>query len=181
MGSSVSIQLSTRYPGTNARGQFRFSLIFSAASTAKRQSLPPTEVQVDPTGLDTSVTTTHTLTDVVAGSHGVSVMAVNENGMSQDTTATFVVKGMQCEHSSTSVWTLLCACVSTLKHHSLTRYLSSVRCISLHTSFPTSRPCWCGHCCRHWCGGGRCHSDSRHPHLVCLPFCAGLHEIQKHK
>ena len=94
VGSSVSVQLSTRYPGTNARGQFRFSLIFSAASTAKRQSLQPTEVQVDPTGLDTSVTTTHTLTDVVAGSYGVSVMAVNENGMSQDTAATFVVQGM---------------------------------------------------------------------------------------
>ena len=94
VGSSVSIQLSTRYPGTNARGQFRFSLIFSAASTAKRQSLQPTEVQVDPTGLNTSVTTTHTLTDVGAGSHGVSVMAVNENGMSQYMTATFVVQGM---------------------------------------------------------------------------------------
>ena len=100
VGSSVSIQLSTRYPGTIARGQFRFILIFSAASTAKRQSLQPTEVQVDPTGLDTSVTNTHTLTDVVAGSYGVSVMAVNENGMSQDTAATFVVQGMQCEHSS---------------------------------------------------------------------------------
>ena len=55
---------------------------------------------MDPTGLDTSVTTTHTLTDVVAGSYGVSVMAVNENGMSQNMTATFVVQGMQCEHSS---------------------------------------------------------------------------------
>ena len=103
VGSSVSIQLSTRYPGTNARGQFRFSLNFSAASTAKRQSLQPTEVQVDPTGLDTSVTTTHTLTDVVAGSYGVSVMAVNENGMSQNMTTTFVVQGMQCEHNSTSI------------------------------------------------------------------------------
>ena len=91
-GSSVSIQLSTRYPGTNARGQFRFSLIFSAASTAKRQSLQPTEVRVDPTGLDSNVTTTHILTDVVAGSYIVSVMAVNEYGMSQDVTATFVVE-----------------------------------------------------------------------------------------
>ena len=93
-GSSVSIQLSTRYPGTNARGQFRFSLIFSAASTAKRQSLQPTEVRVDPTGLDSSVTTTHTLTDVTAGSYSVSVMAGNENGMSQEMTATFVVEGV---------------------------------------------------------------------------------------
>ena len=92
-GSSVSIQLSTRYPGTNARGQFRFSLIFSAASTAKRQSLQPTEVRVDPTGLDSSVTTTHTLTDVAAGSYSVSVMAENENGMSQEMTAPFVVEG----------------------------------------------------------------------------------------
>ena len=88
-GSSVSIQLSTRYPGTNARGQFRFSLIFSAAS-----SLQPTEVRVDPTGLDSSVTTTHTLTDVAAGSYSVSVMAVNENGMSQDVTAALVVEGV---------------------------------------------------------------------------------------
>ena len=93
-GSSVSIQLSTRYPGTNARGQFRFSVIFSAASTAKRQSLQPTEVPVDPIGLDSSVTTTHTLTDVTAGSYSVSVMAENENGMSQEMTATFVVEGM---------------------------------------------------------------------------------------
>ena len=94
VGSSVSIQLSTRYPGTNARAQFRFSLNFSSASAAKRQSLQPTEAQVDPTGLDTGVTTTHTLTDVVAGSYGVSVMAVNENGMSEDMTETFVVHGM---------------------------------------------------------------------------------------
>ena len=87
-GSSVSIQLSTRYPGTNARGQFRFSLIFSAASTAKRQ---PTEVWVDPTGLDSSVTTTHTLTDVAAGSYSVSVMAENDYGMSQEMTAALIV------------------------------------------------------------------------------------------
>ena len=91
-GSSVSIQLSTRYPGTNTRGQFKFSLIFSSVSTAKRQSLQPTEVQVDPTGLNTSVTTTHTLTNVGAGSYSVSVMAVNENGRSQAVTATFVVQ-----------------------------------------------------------------------------------------
>ena len=91
-GSSVSIQLSTRYPGTNARGQFRFSLIFSAASTAKRQSLQPIGVLVDPTGLDSSVTTTHTLTDVAAGSYSVSVMAVNEYGMSQEMTAALVVE-----------------------------------------------------------------------------------------
>ena len=93
-GSSVSIQLSTRYPGTNVRGQFRFSLIFSAASTAKRQSLQPIEVPVDPTGLDSSVTTTHTLTDVAAGSYSVSVMAENEHGMSQEMSATFVVEGV---------------------------------------------------------------------------------------
>ena len=48
---------------------------------------------MDPTGLDSNVTTTHTLTDVTAGSYSVSVMAVNENGMSQDVTATFVVEG----------------------------------------------------------------------------------------
>ena len=112
-GSSVSIQLSTRYPGTNARGQFRFSLIFSAASTAKRQSLQPTEVRVDPTGLDSSVTTTHTLTDVAAGSYSVSVMAENENGMSQEMTAPFVVEGMHvlrqtCSTVHASVWALLC-------------------------------------------------------------------------
>ena len=93
-GSSVSIQLSTSYPGTSAGGQFRFSLVFSAASTANLQSLQPTEVQVDPTGLDSSVTTTHTLTGVGAGSYSVSVMAVNENGMSQEMTATFVVQGV---------------------------------------------------------------------------------------
>ena len=90
-GSSVSIQLSTRYPGTNARGQFRFSLIVSAASTAKRQSLQPTEARVDPTGLDSSVTTTHTLTDVAAGGYSVSVMAENEYGMSQNMTAALIV------------------------------------------------------------------------------------------
>ena len=60
----------------------------------KRQSLQPTEVRVDPTGLDSSVTTTHTLTDVTAGSYSVSVMAENENGISQEMTATFVVEGM---------------------------------------------------------------------------------------
>ena len=75
------------------RGQFKFSLIFSSVSTAKRQSLQPTEVQVDPTGLDTSVTTTHTLTNVGAGSYSASVMAVNENGASQAImSATFVVE-----------------------------------------------------------------------------------------
>ena len=49
---------------------------------------------MDPAGLDSNVTTTHTLTDVAAGSYSVSVMAVNENGMSQDVTASFVVEGM---------------------------------------------------------------------------------------
>ena len=49
---------------------------------------------MDPTGLDSSVTTTHTLTGVTAGSYSVSVMAENENGMSQEMTATFVVEGM---------------------------------------------------------------------------------------
>ena len=48
---------------------------------------------MDPTGLDSSVTTTHTLTDVAAGIYSVSVMAENENGMSQDVTATFDVQG----------------------------------------------------------------------------------------
>ena len=93
-GSSASIQLSTRYPGTNARGQFGFSLIFSAASTANLLFLQPTEVWVDPTSLNFSVTTTHPLTDVTAGNYSVSVMAVNECGMSQDVTATFVVEGL---------------------------------------------------------------------------------------
>ena len=49
---------------------------------------------MDPTGLDSSVTTTHTLTDVAAGNYSVSVMAENENGMSQEMTAAFVVQGM---------------------------------------------------------------------------------------
>ena len=49
---------------------------------------------MDPTGLDSGVTTTHTLTDVAAGSYSVSVMAENENGMSQEMTATFVVQVM---------------------------------------------------------------------------------------
>ena len=49
---------------------------------------------MDPTGLDSSVTTTHTLTDVTAGSYSVSVMAENENGMSQDVTVSFVVQGV---------------------------------------------------------------------------------------
>ena len=48
---------------------------------------------MDPTGLDTSVTTAHTLTNVGAGSYSVSVMAVNENGASQAImSATFVVE-----------------------------------------------------------------------------------------
>ena len=46
---------------------------------------------MDPTGLDSNVTTTHTLTAVAAGSYSVSVMAENENGMSENVTATFVV------------------------------------------------------------------------------------------
>ena len=49
---------------------------------------------MDPTGLDSSVTTTHTLTDVAAGSYSVSVMAENEHGTSQDVTVTFLVEGM---------------------------------------------------------------------------------------
>ena len=49
---------------------------------------------MDPTGLDSSVTTTHTLTDVTAGSYSVSVMAENENGMSQDVSATLVVESV---------------------------------------------------------------------------------------
>ena len=49
---------------------------------------------MDATGLDSSVTTTHTLTDVAAGSYSVSVMAVNENGRSEEMTVTFVVQGM---------------------------------------------------------------------------------------
>ena len=46
---------------------------------------------MDPTGLDSSVTTAHTLTDVAAGSYSVSVMAVNENGMSEEMTAALIV------------------------------------------------------------------------------------------
>ena len=49
---------------------------------------------MDPTGLDSSVTTTHTLTDVTAGSYSVSVMAENEHGTSQDVTVTFLVEGI---------------------------------------------------------------------------------------
>ena len=49
---------------------------------------------MDPTGLDSSVTTTHTLTDVTARSYSVSVMAVNKNGMSQDVSAALVVDGV---------------------------------------------------------------------------------------
>ena len=49
---------------------------------------------MDPIGLDSSVNTTHTLTDVAVGSYSVSAMAENENGMSQDVTASFVVQGM---------------------------------------------------------------------------------------
>ena len=49
---------------------------------------------MDPTGLDSSVTTTHTLTDVAAGSYSVSVMAENEHGTSQDATVTFLVEGI---------------------------------------------------------------------------------------
>ena len=67
VGSSVSIHLSTRYPGTSARGQFNFSLIFSAASTANRQSLQPTEV---------------------------SVAAVNYGRSEESMAATFVVQGV---------------------------------------------------------------------------------------
>ena len=62
---------------------------------------------MDPIGLDFSVTTTHTLTDVTAGSYSVSVMAENENGMSQEMTATFVVEGMRDVEEPavcTSVW-----------------------------------------------------------------------------
>ena len=51
---------------------------------------------MDPTGLDSSVTTTHTLTDVAAGSYSVSVMAENENGMSQDVSAALVVGDVIC-------------------------------------------------------------------------------------
>ena len=54
---------------------------------------------MDPTGLESSVTTTHTLTGVGAGSYSVSVMAVNENGMSQEVTATFVVQGVSVNMS----------------------------------------------------------------------------------
>ena len=70
------------------------NLVFSAASTPNVQSLQPTEVQVDPPGLNSSVTTTHTLTGVGAGSYSVSVMAANKNGMSREMTATFVVQGV---------------------------------------------------------------------------------------
>ena len=49
---------------------------------------------MDPTGLNSSVTITRNLTDVAAGSYSVSVMAENENGMSQEMTAAFVVEGV---------------------------------------------------------------------------------------
>ena len=63
---------------------------------------------MDPTGLDSSVTTTHTLTDVTAGSYSVSVMAENENGMSQEMTATFVVQGIWIEPGSVQICGLCC-------------------------------------------------------------------------
>ena len=62
---------------------------------------------MDPTGLDSSVTTTHTLTDVAAGSYSVSVMAENENGMSQEMMATFVVQGMHVRTRSLAIYKLV--------------------------------------------------------------------------
>ena len=59
---------------------------------------------MDPIGLDSSVTTTHALTDVTAGSYSVSVMAENEYGTSQDVTATFVVQGVSAERWC-AMWT----------------------------------------------------------------------------
>ena len=68
---------------------------------------------MDPTGLNTSVTTTHTLTNVGAGSYSVSVMAVNENGVSQaimsaifDVQSTYI-SDHECEHGSVHVFCFL--------------------------------------------------------------------------
>ena len=85
-------------------------LIFSAARTVKRQSLQLTVLQVDLTGLDSSVTTTQTLTDVAAGSYSVSVMAVNGNeyGTSQDMTASFVSKVFMIEPGNKFVDCAVC-------------------------------------------------------------------------
>ena len=70
---------------------------------------------MDPTGLDSSVTTTHTLTDVAAGSYSVSVMAENENGMSQDVSDALVVEGVtvtcMIEPGSIQVCGLCCVCM----------------------------------------------------------------------
>ena len=63
---------------------------------------------MDPTGLNTSVTTTHTLTNVGAGNYSVSVMAVNENGASQAVTATFVVQSMYLCMSHACMLIALC-------------------------------------------------------------------------
>ena len=58
------------------------------------------------------MTTTHTLTDVAAGSYSVSVVAVNENGMSQEMTATFVVEGMHVlRRTCSTVYTSVCKCL----------------------------------------------------------------------
>ena len=71
---------------------------------------------MDPTGLDTSVTTTHTVTNVGAGSYSVSVMAVNENGASQaimsetfDVQSTYVseVRASQLAQASERVGSLI--------------------------------------------------------------------------
>ena len=72
---------------------------------------------MDPSGLDSSVTTTHTLTDVAAGSYSVSVMAENENGMSQEMTAPFVVQGVYEQYCiqylgiAVCVYVYICTCV----------------------------------------------------------------------
>ena len=64
---------------------------------------------MDPTGLNTSVTTTHNLTNVGAGSYSVSVMAVNENGVSQAVSATFVIQ-------SKCICTYVCSSIRLVIH-----------------------------------------------------------------
>ena len=94
---------------------------------------------MDPTGLDSSVTTTHTLTIVAAGSYSVSVMAVNEYGMSQEMTAPFVVEGTHvlrqtCSAVYTSVGITVCVCVCVCVYFEL----GSIQVCGLHVAYVVS-------------------------------------------
>ena len=90
---------------------------------------------MDPTGLDSSVTTTHTLTDVAAGSYSVSVMAVNENGMSRDETVSFVVEGMRDVDEPAVLYIqvfghcCVCVCVRSTYTHTRSTYMCVRVCV----------------------------------------------------